>query len=260
MIDRKTLTILIGFLVFSVFFASETNLSLAGYKSVVLLLGLLVAMVAGLILKLDPDEFLVAGLVFAMPMVDRMVFLPALRGRVIEDLLLYFAVPVVLVLLVKGDRSKFLQSLGVSFGDKSRMLRTTACLLGLAAAMAFLGLLFPSMTNYYPIWQGGPDVTASDFLYNEFMIAVVMFSGEFFFRGLVLFTLAKRSFWGAIVFQSLPYAFLHLGKPGIEVPYSLVAGLIFGWANLRSRSILPSWTTHFVGSALFDGLILLSRA
>jgi membrane protease YdiL (CAAX protease family) len=147
---------------------------------------------------------------------------------------------------------------GLTLGTRRKMLVTTTFLLFLAVAMSLIGLLFPSMTEYYPIWQTGPDVTTGEFLYEETIIAIMMFCGEFFYRGIVLFTLAKRSFWGAILLQSLPYAFLHLGKPMIEVPYSLVAGIIFGWANLRSRSMLPSWITHFVGSALFDALILLT--
>lgn len=134
----------------------------------------------------------------------------------------------------------------------------TGALLATATAMAFIGLGFPSMVRYYPIWHTGGSIGPVGFGYNELVISGIMFAGEFFFRGIILFTLGRRSFWGAVVFQSLPYAFLHFGKPSVEVPYSLVAGIIFGWANLRSRSVLPSWLTHSLGSALFDALVLLT--
>ena len=174
----------------------------------------------------------------------------------IEVICLQVLVPLGLLRLLRKNLS--LGDVGFTLGRRMTTLRTTILLLSLGVAMAVIGLLFPSMTRYYPIWQTGSGVTSGEFLYHETIIAIMMFGGEFFYRGLVLFTLAKRSFWGAILLQSLPYAFLHLGKPMVEVPYSLVAGIIFGWANLHSRSMLPSWITHFVGSALFDALILLT--
>jgi membrane protease YdiL (CAAX protease family) len=176
----------------------------------------------------------------------------------VGDLVLYFVIPLLLFLTIGRERWRQLRSIGLSLGERRTTLRMTVTLLLLASLMAFVGLFSPSMTRYYPIWSTGGEVSVADFAYNEFLFALIMFSGEFFYRGLVLLTLGRRSFWGAIVLQSIPYAFLHLGKPVIEVPYSFVAGLVFGWANLRSRSLLPSWLTHFMGSALFDALVLLT--
>jgi membrane protease YdiL (CAAX protease family) len=205
---------------------------------------------------MNDNETLVMGVLFAVPMAGQIIHLYRFPWRLIEIICLQAIVPLSLLYLVNMKLSP--GEVGLTLGNRRKTLVTTAMLLSLAVAMSLIGLLFPSMTQYYPIWQTGTDVTTGEFLYEETIIAIMMFCGEFFYRGLVLFTLAKRSFWGAILLQSLPYAFLHLGKPMIEVPYSLVAGIIFGWANLRSGSMLPSWITHFVGSALFDALILLT--
>ena len=71
--------------------------------------------------------------------------------------------------------------------------------------------------------------------------------------------------------DNLRHALIHIGKhnelPELSELKNLTSGehvdaytnvMEFGWANLRSRSMLPSWITHFVGSALFDALILLT--
>ena len=218
--------------------------------------GLLAALAASRLLDMDEGETLAMGILFAVPMADQIVLAYGVPWRLIEVVCLQVLVPLVLLRLLRRNLS--LGDVGLTLGERMTTLKTTVIILSLGVAMAIIGLNFPSMTKYYPIWQTGSGVTTGEFVYHETIIAIMMFGGEFFYRGLVLFTLAKRSFWGAIVLQSLPYAFLHLGKPPIEVPYSLVAGIIFGWANLRSRSMLPSWITHFVGSALFDALILLT--
>jgi membrane protease YdiL (CAAX protease family) len=254
--DRTTTIIIAGFLVFAVIYSLRVSFPGPRYKSVVLLGGLLGALAASRLLGMRDDETMVMGVLFAVPMADQIIHIYGYPWRVIEVLCLQVMTPLTLLYLVRMGLPP--ADVGLSLGNRMTTLKTTAILLSLAGAMSVIGLLFPSMTNYYPIWQSGSDVTPGEFIYHEAIIAIMMFGGEFFYRGLVLFTLARRSFWGAILLQSLPYAFLHLGKPAVEVPYSLVAGIIFGWANLRSRSMLPSWVTHFVGSALFDALILLT--
>ena len=51
-------------------------------------------------------------------------------------------------------------------------------------------------------------------------------------------------------------ALAHLGKPTEEVIFSFFAGIVFGLADVETRSILPSFAAHFFGSALFDTLAL----
>jgi membrane protease YdiL (CAAX protease family) len=245
-----------GFLVFAAVWVLQVSFPGAHYRSYVLPLGLVGSVLFSAWLGYDPDEVFALGIAFGMPMADQLIFVPTTAGRIAEEAVLYLVLPVVVIFLLR--RRICWADLGFSVGSKRTMLRTTLLLLGVAVAMSFIGLLFPSMTDYYPIWGPGTGASLSEYIYNETVIGIVMFTGEAFFRGVILFTLARRSFWGAIIFQSLPYAYLHLGKPGIEVPYSLVAGIVFGWANLRSKSILPSWLTHFLGSALFDALVLLT--
>jgi len=252
----KGFAVTAAFLLLLIVYMSRASFPGPFYRSYVLAGGMLCALGLSWPLRLDDDEKLVLGLVFAVPMADQMIYARGLLGRMLEDLLLYVLIPLLALWLVRRDLK--LGDVGLSLGNRRSTAAVTLGLLSVAVIMALVGLGFPSMTRYYPIWGTGGSVRPVGFALNEMVISVVMFAGEFFFRGVILFTLAKRSFWGAVIFQSLPYAFLHLGKPSVEVPYSLVAGIVFGWADLRSRSILPSWLTHSLGSALFDALVILT--
>ncbi len=256
MVTFRRIAIISGFAVFCLLYLKLASFPGPNHKSYVLLPGLLLSLGVGLYCRWSSEEILVAGLVFAVPMSDQLMFFRTLESRMLEDLLIYLAVPLCLFWLAKGGI--YFRAIGLSLGIGRKTARTTALLLTLALLASLVGLFVPGMRGYYPIWDNGGTVTVGDFVYYELIFTGIMLAGEFFFRGLVLFTFAKKSKWGAIVFQSIPYAYLHLGKPSIEVPYALVAGIIFGWANYRSKSIIPSWITHSVGSALFDALVLIS--
>jgi len=244
-----------GFVCFAVIYIWQASFPGRYFGSYFLLLGLAAGVAISAFRRWDADETLAIGLLFAIPMADQLVALRFYQGQMVQQLLLYVLVP--LILLWRTSRRVRPSDVGLSLGSLRTTARITAAFLLVAACLSVIGLRLTSMTRYYPVWRTGT-VTVQDFLYNEAIISVLMFASEFFYRGIVLFVLARRSFWGSIFLQTLPYAFLHLGKPDVEVPYSFLAGIAFGWANLRSRSVIPSWTTHAVGSALFDALILLT--
>lgn len=244
-----------GFLCFAVIYAWQASFPGRYFGSYLLLVGLVGGLAVSAFRRWDADETLAIGLLFAIPMADQLIELRLRHGELVQQLLLYVLVPLSLLWLTQPKVRP--SDVGLSFGIRRTTVRITAALLLIAACLSVVGLGFTSMTRYYPIWRTGT-VTIQEYLHNEVIISVIMFASEFFYRGIVLFVLARRSFWGSILLQTLPYAFLHLGKPDIEVPYSFIAGIAFGWANLRSRSVIPSWTTHAVGSALFDALILLT--
>ncbi len=244
-----------GFVCFAVVYVWQANFPGRYLGSYLLLVGLAAGVAFSALRRWGSDERLAIGLLFAIPMADQLIALRFRHGQLVQQLLLYVLVPLGLLWLARREMRP--SDVGLSFGSRRTTARITAAFLLVAACLSVVGLGFTSMTRYYPVWRSGT-VTIQDFLYNEGVISVLMFASEFFYRGVVLFVLARRSFWGSILLQTLPYAFLHLGKPDIEVPYSFFAGIAFGWANLRSRSVIPSWATHAIGSALFDALILLT--
>ncbi|GAB6135473.1 CPBP family archaeomyxosortase MrtA [Thermococcus prieurii] len=127
-------------------------------------------------------------------------------------------------------------------------------LFALSIPLSLYGATIPSMRNYYPVFSySGP----GSFLLGELGMGLIMLAHEAFYRGFLLFPLARKNEWLAIVLQDIPYTLVHIGKPGIEVPYALVAGIIFAKMDLEGESFLPSFLLHWLGSAFFDVLCVL---
>ncbi len=169
--------------------------------------------------------------------------------------ILYLAVPLALAALLIYSR----QGIGLALPRGRAAWAITGAMVAIAIALAFAGTLFPSMMDYYPqqLW-GEVTSDAVSLLPYEAAIAFIMLCVELLFRGWLVLATSERLGGWAIVVSAIPYALAHLGKPPEEVVFSLVAGLAFGWADLRTRSIMPSFAAHFVGSALFDVLALTS--
>ncbi len=165
------------------------------------------------------------------------------------NLLFYFAVPLLIGVAV-GFRGS---ELGVQLGRGSGY-RWALVLFIATIPLSLYGATIPEMKNYYPIFEYSG---WGDFFVKELAVGVIMFAHEAFFRGMLLFPLAKKNEWLAILAQDVPYALAHIGKPGIEVPYSFVAGIIFAKMDLKSESFLPSFLLHWFGSLLFDVLCVL---
>jgi membrane protease YdiL (CAAX protease family) len=87
---------------------------------------------------------------------------------------------------------------------------------------------------------------AMGFIAAEISFGVFFIFWEYFFRGYMLFVLEKRTgFLIANLLQATAFAFMHLGKPELEVYSSLAGGLIIGWLCYRSRSFLPAFFIHW---------------
>jgi membrane protease YdiL (CAAX protease family) len=167
---------------------------------------------------------------------------------------LYLAVPLALAALLMYRR----QGIGLALPvDRAAWAITGAMALG-AVALAFAGTLVPSMMAYYPqeLW-GELTLDAASLVPYEAAIALIMLAVELLFRGWLVLATSERLGGWAVILSAAVYAVAHLGKPPEEVVFSLLAGLAFGWADIRARSILPSFAAHFIGSALFDVLALL---
>jgi membrane protease YdiL (CAAX protease family) len=47
-----------------------------------------------------------------------------------------------------------------------------------------------------------------------------------------------------VVVATLPFAFAHLGKPEVETLSTLFGGLLYGWLDWRTGSVLWSGLAH----------------
>jgi membrane protease YdiL (CAAX protease family) len=86
-----------------------------------------------------------------------------------------------------------------------------------------------------------------------------MFCWEFFFRGYLLFGLARTVKWLAVIVQAVVFGALHWYKVPLELAASFGAGIVLGILALRAKSFLPCFALHWLVSVSFDVLILVSR-
>lgn len=148
-----------------------------------------------------------------------------------------------------------LEEVGLTLEEWRRSIKLTILMLLAATPAMLYASSLPEFRGYYPIWPPA----RGDMLHLLLLWAlllVLMFNVEFFFRGFLLFHLEPVTGRLAVPLQAVPYALVHIGKPTLEVPYSLFVGIVFGLVALRTRSILPSLLTHWLGAVFFDGLVL----
>jgi hypothetical protein len=96
-------------------------------------------------------------------------------------------------------------------------------------------------------------------LYYELSYGFYFFCWEWFFRGFLLFGLARGVGRWAILIQAVPFGFLHWGKPVPEIVGSFVAGILLGELALRARSFLPCFALHWLVALGLDLAVLMHR-
>ncbi|AEC51319.1 hypothetical protein PNA2_0403 [Pyrococcus sp. NA2] len=170
------------------------------------------------------------------------------RDWILSLLLFYLLIPGIVFKILKIP----LKDLGFKM---PKSFRSTLVLLLFSIILSFIGTLFPEMKNYYPRFTYS---TPLDFLFYELLFGLIMFAHEAFFRGFLLFPLARKNKILGIILQDIPYTIIHVGKPTMEIPYAFVAGVIFAMIDLKEESIGPSFIVHWLGSAFFDVLCAIT--
>ncbi|USH00600.1 CPBP family intramembrane metalloprotease [Thermococcus argininiproducens] len=166
------------------------------------------------------------------------------------NILFYVIIP----LIVAYSLGFKLNEMGFKFGKKEGY-KWAFMLFFMALPISMYASRLGTFRDYYPIFTY---TSWSEFLFKELLIGVVMFAHEAFYRGILLFPLAKENEWLGILAQNIPYTLVHIGKPALEVPYSFFAGIAFAKIGLKSESFLPSFFLHWMGAIVFDILCIIS--
>ena len=119
-----------------------------------------------------------------------------------------------------------LEDWGFSFGDWRWWLPRVALFAFLAIGMVvFVSYLSPDMRRAYPLMREARESLTALARY-ELSLGWYMLGWEFFFRGFLLFGLAKRGDVRlAILVQAIPFHILHQHKPELEMAASFVGAL-----------------------------------
>ena len=158
----------------------------------------------------------------------------AKRLQAIGRLVLEGVVPLLMVILVMRDRpSRY----GVAIGD---WRAGVALAIGGCMVMTPVAIGAAHLADFGAYYAPQGASAAEVFLTS----ALEVIPAEFFFRGFLLFALLRVAGPIAVVIATLPFAFIHLGKPEIETLSTLFGGLLYGWLDWRTGSVLWSGLAH----------------
>ncbi|MGQ9455562.1 MAG: CPBP family glutamic-type intramembrane protease [Armatimonadota bacterium] len=188
---------------------------------------------------------------------------------VVGNLVGIFWVPMLSILLLfREEPARF----GLTLGESRRFWLITALLFaGLLALMVPVSR-WQVFQEYYPIFRrfvpefgavfssypkANPWVIAPGIMiFAEVSYGMYLFCWEFFFRGYLLFGLARVIGLWAVIVQAAAFGFLHLGKPIPEVVASFGAGIVLGWIAVKAKSFVPCFLLHWAAAFTFDILVI----
>jgi uncharacterized protein len=160
-----------------------------------------------------------------------------LSTKIIDRTLLYFVIPMVIILLVfRQNPGEF----GFTLGDwKAGLILTLGGIILIAPVLWLATHADKTMQNYYKFLVPGLP-------WNTFLD---LFGWEFLCRGWILFGFSRKFGPEAIWLQAVPFALAHIGKPEIESLSTIFGGFGFGWVAWRTKSFVYPLLIHwFVGS------------
>jgi hypothetical protein len=144
--------------------------------------------------------------------------------------------------------------LGGSIGSIRNWGKWLLFLLALGIGWAYIVSRNPSYRSFYPMFPAAR-TSIVQFVYYQCMVALYMYSWEYFCRGFLLFGLKTK--WGryAILIQLIIFTLLHQGKP--EYLVSIIGGLGMGIFAYEAGTFLPVFLLHFITALFLDIFCLI---
>ncbi len=223
-----------------VFLDKKRGLPLRFFSGTVIVIMLL------LLIKFTPVRQLLTTL--NIP-VTRQFFLLMKKPQVVYPLSALFSlIAVIILVLGKVD----IRSYGITLGKVKFWVPILLVFFLCMIPLIFWASRLPSFQKTYPMLPLAKEGIRG-FIIAELSFGLFFIFWEFFFRGYMLFALEKRTgFLVANSFQAMAFAFMHIGKPELEVYSALVGGLIVGWLCWRSKSFLPAFFIHWANQTMMD--------
>ncbi len=172
-----------------------------------------------------------------------------LSGRLVRDAVLFLACPIALVAATRHRQLS--ESLGWRVDRDA--LKTAVGLTALVLPIYVVGASLPSVRAGYPV--GATPAAEIQFLPHALLLIGLVVATETFYRGLLCVGI-RRVGPIAILVSPILYTLQHLGGVPIEVLLAAPADILFGAADYRSRSIVPSITAHAVGLLVLEWLTI----
>lgn len=152
----------------------------------------------------------------------------------------YFIVPALCIKLILREK---IVDHGLRLQREGRVWLLYTAMLLVVVPMAYAVSFSPAFLATYPKYAHAAD-SWTQLLLWEAAYGFQFLMLEFFFRGFVLFALARYVGPAAIFIMIVPYAMIHFGKPLAETLGSVIAGIALGTIALRTRSIYGGVFVH----------------
>jgi len=165
-----------------------------------------------------------------------------------------FCIP---ALIVSGALRIPLSTLGLRWGKVETWLRYMAAYGAVMIPVVLIASRTEAFHSFYPQFH------LARIQFGYFILSAVgwlfyFFAWEWFFRGLMLFTLAPRIGGGlAILVQMIPFVMMHYRKVEMEAWSSVVAGIALGLMAFRGKSFIGCWLLHWAVMVGIDLAVLL---
>ena len=160
----------------------------------------------------------------------------------------YLALPLLSLILLRLPPTK----VGFSLAHPGRWFRDIGLLYLVMLPLVYLASHQAGFQRAYPFFAFERLGTGS-LLLGLGIRAIGMFAWEFICRGYLLFGFERRVGGpAAIAIQTIPFAVMHVGKPGPEAIGSIVVGIVLGIIALRNRSFIPGAILHWAVAATLD--------
>jgi membrane protease YdiL (CAAX protease family) len=165
---------------------------------------------------------------------------------------------VIPAIIVRWWHEEPLSSVGFSAAGVGRHLPVYLGLFALMVPVLLLVSRRPDFLDTYPFVKRALNDNRVLIVW-EAAYVLQFFALESFFRGYLLFTVARIAPKAAIAVVAAPYTMIHFHKPFPECLGALGAGLLLGFLALRYRSFLGGVVLHSLVAVTMD-LLAVRRA
>jgi membrane protease YdiL (CAAX protease family) len=166
----------------------------------------------------------------------------------------YGLLPVLCIKLVLKQR---VRDFGVRWVENRRIIAIYASMLLVIAPFVIYASTTHAFLRTYPKYDDAGESIAQLVIW-ELAYGLQFLMLEFFFRGFLIFSLARYIGGLAVFVMVVPYAMIHLGKPLAECLGSIIAGTVLGTIALRTGSIWGGVAVHCAVAWSMD-LLALAR-
>ena len=167
----------------------------------------------------------------------------------------YLLFPAIIIKYIFKER---IRDYGFKWSKSNRILVLYAVMFVLVFILALVFSHTDAFQRKYPFYKSAAN-SWTEFLIWELSYAVQFFMLEFFFRGFILFTLARYLGSLAVFVMTVPYVMLHFTKPLPEACGAIFAGIALGTLALRTKSIYGGVVLHVSIALSMDIFTLFHR-